>query len=207
MATTCTTNPPPASPVTPPPESSPDASSSNWTVPAVPLAKSRTVLLFQPPPTGPDASALVAIAPDPAPLVEQQQWVYDLRYDKGDVFLVAVHPVRLPAPRETPRVMGRFALELYSGRTLLERVRFDFPGLGGVDAVTGADGDAGRRMLHGTSVSFTKKLTSRIGVMLPATSRGTRLELWDRGTGRRWPLSWPAVEMTTEEPDASSALR
>ena len=40
---------------------------------------------------------------------------------------------------------------------------------------------------------FDKKLTTRIGVMFPATSRGTRLELWDRATDRRYPLAWPPV--------------
>ena len=42
--------------------------------------------------------------------------------------------------------------------------------------------------------SFTAKLVTRVGVMLPATARGTKLELWDRATDRRWPLPWPAVE-------------
>ena len=33
--------------------------------------------------------------------------------------------------------MGRFALELYEGPTLIERVRFDFPMLGGPEADAG----------------------------------------------------------------------
>jgi hypothetical protein len=73
--------------------------------------------------------------------------------------------------------MGRFALELFEGPTLIERVRFDFPLLGA------ADGDA--------SVALTPKLRTRIGVVFPATVRGTRLELWDRASNRRWTLPWP----------------
>jgi hypothetical protein len=177
-----------------------DASTSNWTMPGVPGLKPRAVILLQPPPAGPDASALQPIAPDPTPLVEGSQWVYDLRYDRGDVFLVGVHPVRLPEPRATPRVMGRFALELYSGPTLIERVRFDFPGLGAVDPGSTKTPDGGRaQALHATAkFSLTAKLKTRVGVTFPATTKGTRLELWDRATNHRFPLPWPAVEMTTQ---------
>ena len=80
--------------------------------------------------------------------------------------------------------MGRFALELYEGPTLIERVRFDFPLL-----VEGEDAGAKK------PPSITRHLTSRIGVVFPVTSRGTRLELWDRGTDRRWTLPWPPSSM------------
>ncbi|MGH7298022.1 MAG: hypothetical protein ACRELB_23990 [Polyangiaceae bacterium] len=115
--------------------------------------------------------------PDPPPLVERSQWVYDLRWDHGDLWLVGVHPLELPAPQATPRAMGRFAVELFEGPTLIERVRFDFPLLG----VAEPDG----------SPSFGPRLKTRIGVVFPATRRGTRLELWDRATNRRWALPWP----------------
>jgi hypothetical protein len=74
--------------------------------------------------------------------------------------------------------MGRFALELFEGPTLIERVRFDFPLLGVPDEEGG--------------VSLTRKLRTRIGALFPATKRGTRLELWDRASNRRWSLPWPA---------------
>ncbi len=170
-------------------------------MPGVPLIEHRTVILLQPRAQGPDAAAIQPTPADPPPLSEQGQWVYDLRYDKGELFLVGVHAVQLPAPRATPRAMGRFALELYAGPALLERVRFDFPGLGAYEPPTP---DGGRQPLHGTSVSFNAKLTTRVGVMLPATSRGTKLVLWDRATDRRWPLPWPATEMTSDPPDASA---
>lgn len=132
----------------------------------------------------PEASTYVA--PDPTPLVSKEQWVFDLRWDKGEVFLVAVHPLSLPAPQATPRAMGRFAIELSEGRsangagTLVERVRFDFPLL----AVP--EGDAGIR--------FSARLTTRIGVMFPQSKRGTLLELVDRLTGKRYRLPWPPLE-------------
>jgi hypothetical protein len=128
---------------------------------------------------GPDAGSK-SIPPDPPPLSERWQWVFDLRYERGDVFLVAVHKIDEGSPRPTPRVMGRFALELYEGPTLIERVRFDFPMLGGVES------DAGPR--------FEPNLKTRIGVLFPATKRGTRLELWDRARDVRFPLPWPPKE-------------
>jgi len=127
--------------------------------------------------------------PDPAPLVAQAQWVFDLRWDRGDVWLLGVRRISLPAPQPTPRVMGRFALELFEGPTLIERVRFDFPLLAVPDS---RDGGLSR------APSFTDKLRTRIGVVFPATPRGTRLELVDRATGRRWPVPWPVPPATDD---------
>lgn len=125
-------------------------------------------------------------APDPPALLERKQWIFDLRYDHGDVYLLGMHQVELPAPQATPRAMGRFAIELYEGPTVIERARFDFPLLstGGLDA-----GPKDRNQ-----VDFDAKLISRIGVMFPSTSRGNRLELWDRGTDQRWTLPWPPTD-------------
>ncbi len=132
----------------------------------------------------PDSGSISRIAPDPPSLTSRMQWVFDLRWSKGEPYLVAVHPLDLGAPQTTPRVMGRFAIELFEGPTLIERVRFDFPMLGAPEP------DAG----WGAPPSLTRKLTSRIGVMFPAVERGTRLELWDRATDTRWPLPWPVEE-------------
>jgi len=125
---------------------------------------------------------------DPTPLVERSQWVFDLRWDRGDVFLLAVSPLELKAPQPTPRAMGRFALELFEGPALIERVRFDFPLLGPPEP---ADGGWGARP------SFSPKLRTRVGVVFPATARGTRLELWDRASSRRWSLPWPPPPAAT----------
>ncbi len=121
--------------------------------------------------------AITSTPPDPPPLVEREQWVFDLRWDRGQVWLLGVATMRLRAPQATPRAMGRFAVELFEGRALIERVRFDFPLLGA------AEPDA--------ALSLTSKLRTRIGVVFPATRRGTRLDLVDRATGRRWSLPWP----------------
>jgi hypothetical protein len=120
--------------------------------------------------------------PDPAPLVERSQWVFDLRWDRDEVWLLGIRGLDLTSPRATPRAIGRFALELFEGAALVERVRFDFPLLGPPDP---------GRPSWDSSPSFSRKLRTRIGVLFPATKRGTRLELSDRATNRRWSLPWP----------------
>lgn len=131
----------------------------------------------------PDSGTFVpsSIAPDPAPIVSREQWIWDLRWSKGDVFLLAVQAWDTGAPRATPRAMGRFAIELYARNVLIERVRFDFPGLGAPET------DAG----HFALPSMQAKLTTRIGVIFPQTSKGSKLELVDRATNERWALPWP----------------
>jgi hypothetical protein len=150
------------------------------------------------PARSPSPTSTARIPPDPSPLSERGQWVFDLRWDKGDVYLLGVRRIELAAPQTTPRAMGRFALELFEGPTLIERVRFDFPLLGVGDAV-----DAGRQ----APPSFERKLTTRIGVMFPATIKGTKLQLWDRATDRRWDLSWPPGQEVSsgEKPSTGDA--
>jgi hypothetical protein len=127
-------------------------------------------------------SSSARIPPDPPALSERMQWVFDLRWQHGEPYLLEIQKIDMGKPRPTPRMMGRFALELYEGPTLIERARFDFPGLGAQEVA-----DAGYK----TPPRFEPKLKTRVGVLFPATKRGNRLELWDRATDRRWPLPWP----------------
>jgi hypothetical protein len=132
--------------------------------------------------------------------------VYDLRYSQGDLYLLGIHRVELPAAQATPRAMGRFSLELYEGTALLERARFDFPMLGDTAALAkaGSSGDASTALpIEGRPVQLAK-ITSRVGVMFPASVRGTRIEIVDRALDRRWPLPWPPTEMTAPPADSGS---
>ena len=145
----------------------------------------------------PDARASdpkARIPPDPPALSEREQWVFVLRWAQNEPYLVKIQKTDMGGPHPTPRVMGRFALELFEGPTLIERVRFNFPMLGGAEAP-----DAGWK----TPPRFEPGLKTRIGVFFPATKRGTRLELWDRATDRRWPLPWPPKEGTFSDPQPS----
>lgn len=132
------------------------------------------------------ASVISRTPPDPPAMSEREQWVFDLRWDRGEVYLVGIHKIDMGTPHPTPRAMGRFALELFEGPTLIERVRFDFPMLGAPEGPP----DAGFR----ATPRFEPKLKTRIGVLFPATKRGTKLELWDRAKDQRWPLPWPPKE-------------
>jgi hypothetical protein len=132
--------------------------------------------------------------PDPAPLVTRHQWVVDLGYQAGTVVFGGARRVQLARPSGTPRAMGRFALELFIGKELIDRVRFDFPLLGADDFA-----DTPRRW--DSPPSFELYLSTRAAVMFPHSERATRAVLVDRATGNVWALPWPF----TVRADAGSA--
>lgn len=132
-------------------------------------------------------------APDPKPLVSKKQWKLGFRYREGQIDLQSVQPVELKQPTATPRKMGRFAVELYIGQELIERVRFDFPLLAGEEL-------PGKKRKHDDPPSFERKLTTRTTVMVPHSERATRARLVDRATGRVVELPWPFEEASVEQP-------
>ncbi len=122
--------------------------------------------------------------PDPSALVTRHQWVVDLGYRSGSVLFGGVRRVELAKPTATQRQMGRFAIELYIGKELIDRVRFDFP-------LLGADELAGGPRRWDAPPSFERRLSTRAAVMIPHSERATRAVLVDRATGRLWFLPWP----------------
>src|SRR5262249_55159054 len=88
------------------------------------------------------------------------------------------------------RMMGRFALELYVGAELLDRVRFDFPLLGADEM-----GPGGRRF--NSPPSFERHLATSAAVVVPHSDRTTRVVLVHRASGKKWPLPWPFQEGDT----------
>jgi len=131
-----------------------------------------------------DAGAL-AFPADPAPLVTRRQWVIKLGYKSGQVSFRGAQRIELPKPSPTPRSFGRFAVELYVGKELVDRVRFDFPLLGADDV--GGDAPAGH------APRFTALLSTQASVTVPHSERATRAVLVDRANGAVWPLPWPFV--------------
>ena len=129
-----------------------------------------------PPPSG--------YLPDPLPLVTRQQWIVDLGYRGGVVVFGGARRVELAKPAGTPRAMGRFALELFIGKELIDRVRFDFP-------LLGADEFADTPRRWDSPPSFERHLSTRAAVILPHSERATRAVLVDRATGNVWALPWP----------------
>jgi len=123
--------------------------------------------------------------PDPDPLRLARQWQYTLLYDQGKVSVQSVKAQRFPHPVVTARNMGRYAVELWIGHELVERVRFDFP------LVAAEAPRRGRRQpLHEPPTLAGGAVATR-QVLVPASERATRAVLVDRATGARQPLPWP----------------
>lgn len=122
--------------------------------------------------------------PDPTPLVTRHQWIIDLGYRAGTVVYGGSRRLELPKAAGTPRAMGRFAVELYVGKELIDRVRFDFP-------LLGADDLPENPRRWDAPVSFERHLSTRAAVVLPHSERATRAVLVDRATGNVWALPWP----------------
>ncbi len=125
--------------------------------------------------------------PDPAPLVTPHQWDLTLHYAKGKISLDRSKAVELTTAISTPRRVGRFAVELWVGRELVDRVRFDFPLLG-ADWPPGAD----RRPTKGAP-RFSPGADTVSTVRVPASDRATSAQVVDRLSGEVTPLSWPPL--------------
>lgn len=130
------------------------------------------------------ASTLEA-PPDPEPLRQREQYEYTFAYQDGRVSVANVRPVVYEQPIVTARRMGRFAVELWVGKELIERVRFDFP-------LVAAEEPAkpGPAPLH-AAPSLTSRSTFTAVVLVPQASRTRRAVLVDRATGREELLAFP----------------
>ncbi len=130
--------------------------------------------------------------PDPQPLVTDQYIRYQFRYEKRVLSLLSAQPFEMKQPVESARQLGRFAVELWIGRELVERIRFDFPLL-----VEDPSADAPAPFERGATVDHT--------VLVPRSERATRAILVDRA-GSRWRLPWPqdrpetGVRVLSKEP-------
>jgi hypothetical protein len=121
--------------------------------------------------------------PDPAPLRQADQYEYTFRYEQGAVRLLGVRAVHYKQPIVTARRVGRFAFELWIGRELIERVRFDFPLLGADEPVQS------KRPLHAAPSLAGGAYTTRI--LIPAAARARSARLVDRKTRGEAKLPWP----------------
>jgi hypothetical protein len=126
--------------------------------------------------------------PDPTPLASAEQYEYSFRYEKGEVRLLGVRALRYKQPVVTARRIGRFAFELWIGRELIDRVRFDFPLLGGDELHTGPRPLGEPPSL--ASGSFDTK------VLVPAAARARSARLVDRATRSTLELPWPPEPKT-----------
>ncbi len=121
--------------------------------------------------------------PDPPPLRQTDQYEYTFEYANGSVQLLGVRAVRYPKPIATARRIGRFAVELWIGHELVDRVRFDFPLLGGDEMKTGPRPIYEAPSLQGGSFTIT--------VVVPAARRARSARLVDRASRTESELAWP----------------
>lgn len=124
--------------------------------------------------------------PDPEPLRTADQWEYELAFSQGKVSVASVSARHFKAPVVTARRFGRFAIELWIGNELVERVRFDFPGL----ALETPPASGARKPIY-TPVDLARGANVRQRVLVPAAPRARRAVLVDRATGDTQPLPWP----------------
>jgi hypothetical protein len=132
--------------------------------------------------------------PDPDPVASAEQWQYELEYDRGEVRVVSVEARRFERPVATARRVGRYAIELWIGRELVERVRFEFPLIGAEEVPPD-----GKRPLRAPPSLLPGAQVRRV-VLVPNTERARRAVLVDRATGRAVDLPWPPT------PGAQSSL-
>lgn len=123
--------------------------------------------------------------PDPPPLVTRSQWLYRFKYEKGNVIVAGVVKKELDRPVPTERRVGRFAVELWVGRELVERVRFDFPLLAADPPPEGRKQRLRQPPAFGPGAETSREVT------VPASDRATRAVLVDRLNGHSIPLPWP----------------
>ena len=146
-----------------------------------------------PPPRDPAAEQRVKYGslPDPTPLSLSSQWELELEYDHGKLGLASATPREFKTPQTTPRRMGRFAVELWIGHELVDRVRFDFPLVTAPPPpAQSSSAKPGAQPLH-APVDLDRGMRARQTVLVPNSPRATRALLIDRASGNETALPWP----------------
>jgi hypothetical protein len=142
------------------------------------------------PPPAVSAEPLKGGQPDPEPLREARQWEYHFVYESGKVRVASVRELLYPKPVVTARRMGRYAVELWIGRELLERVRFDFP-------LLAAEEDTRKTVPLHAKPSLAAAATADAIVRVPASARALRAVLVDRASEQAEELPWPPDRQPT----------
>jgi hypothetical protein len=120
--------------------------------------------------------------PDPPAQANRKQWTFEVTAQNGKVSVGAVKATMLEKPAESARVMGRFALELYVGPQILDRVRFNMP------LMDAPREDPGHKLLRRPSF---EQVSARIQVRMADNARAAYLLLVDRATGESQRFDWP----------------
>lgn len=119
--------------------------------------------------------------PDPPGVVAKKQWVFDLEYRNGKAGVRKVEPIFLNNPAATARVMGRFAVELWVGKELLDRMRFEVPLLD----------DPSMHRKGALSGPRFGNVSTHMRVRIADNPRATYVAVVDRSTGDVQRFAWP----------------
>jgi len=119
--------------------------------------------------------------PDPPGVAAKKQWVFDLEYRDGKARVRKVEPIFLNNPTTTARVMGRFAVELWVGKELLDRVRFEVPLLD----------DPSMHRKGALSGPRFGNVSTHLRVRIADNPRATYVAIVDRSTGDVERFAWP----------------
>lgn len=118
--------------------------------------------------------------PDPPAVSSKKHWVFDILVRQGKPSFGTVRSVDLDKPASTARVMGRFAVEYWIGKELLDRVRFDVPLL---------EDPTKRKNRRLGAPEFS--VSTRLSIRLADNPRATTVVLVDRATGEVQAFAWP----------------
>jgi len=141
-----------------------------------------------------------AEAPTPPPLTTARHWAYDIVVRDGEISVAAPKLLQRKQATTTPRLLGRFAIELYVGKELLERVRFEIPLLNNDDPAR-----RGAKKAPPPFPDFSAKARVHKIVEVPDSPRATYAVLVDRKTEKRTPLLWPPVDAVAPKEPAAGA--
>jgi hypothetical protein len=130
-------------------------------------------------------------APDPPQHASTKQWVFDVAITHGVPSIAKARAVTLEHASETVRVVGRFAVELYVGPELVDRVRFDVPLMG--------VGPPDKSPTHPWPRPGFEDVNTHVSVQMADTPRAVYATLVDRQTKKTWRYEWP--------PEADGSLR
>ncbi len=118
----------------------------------------------------------------------------------GTITVLGTERRRFKKPVVSARRFGRYAIELWIGRELVERIRFDFPSL----ALEEPPPSGPRRKLYAPP-DLTRGADVRQKVLVPAAPRARRAVLVDRATGNVITLPWPPDQPIEPVDSASPA--
>lgn len=121
-----------------------------------------------------------------------------MEYEQGKLALAQATKREFDAPRTTPRQMGRFAVELWIGNELIDRVRFDIP------LVAAPAAKQTTQSLH-APVALDRGVRTRQTVLVPDSPRATQALLIDRATGNETALPWPPDRPLGPDTEAAAA--